>query len=45
MHIAWERMALVYALGLPILAIFSFIALMVFEGDYTFFTREIYFSP
>jgi len=45
MHIAWERMALVYALGLPILAIFSFIALMLLEGDYTFFTRETYFSP
>lgn len=45
MHIAWERMALIYALGIPILAIFAFIALMIFEGDYTFFTREIYFSP
>jgi len=45
MHIAWERMALVYALVIPILAIFGFIALMTFEGDYTFFTREMYFSP
>ncbi len=45
MHIAWERLALVYALALPIFAIFVFITLMVFEGDHTFFTREIFFAP
>ncbi len=44
MHLAWERLALVYALGIPILAILLFIFLMVHEGDYTFFTRDIFFS-
>ncbi len=44
MHIAWERMALVYALALPIFAILVFIILMTFEGDYTFFTRDIFFT-
>ena len=44
MHLAWERLALVYALGIPILAILLFIFLMVHEGDYTFLTRDIFFS-
>ena len=44
MHIAWERLALVYALGLPILAILLFIFLMVHEGDYVFFSRDLFFT-
>ncbi len=44
MHLAWERLALVFALGLPIIAILVFIFLMVHEGDYTFLTRDVFFS-
>ena len=44
MHLACERLALVYALGIPIVAILVFIFLMVHEGDYTFLTRDIFFS-
>ena len=44
MHLAWERLALVFALGLPIFAILVFIFLMVHEGDYTFLTRDVFFS-
>jgi cytochrome c oxidase subunit IV len=40
----WERLALVYALGIPVIAVFVFIALMVFESDYTFLTRGTFFS-
>ncbi len=44
MHMAWERLALVYAMALPPLAICLFIFLMAQEGDYTFLTRYIFFS-
>ena len=44
MQLAWERLALLYALALPILAILLFIFLMVLEGDYVFFTRDFFFT-
>ena len=44
MHLAWERLALLYALALPILAILLFIFLMVHEGDYVLFTRDFFFT-
>ena len=44
LHLAWERLALLYALALPILAILLFIFLMVHEGDYVFFTRDFFFT-
>ena len=44
MHMAWERLALVYAMALPPLAICLFIFLMTHEADYTFLTRYIFFS-
>ena len=44
MHLAWERLALLYALALPIMAILLFIFLMVHEGDYVFFTRDLFFT-
>ena len=43
MHLAWERLALLYALAIPIVAILVFIFLMVHEGDYVFFTRDFFF--
>ena len=45
MHLAWERLALIYTLLLPPIAILVLIGLMASEADYTFFTRLFYFSP
>lgn len=44
MHMAWERLALTYAILLPPLAVLVFTVLMVFESDYTLLTRTTYFS-
>ena len=45
MHMRWERLALVYAIGIPTFAVGVFILLMTLESDYTFFTRGFFFSP
>ena len=45
MHMAWERLALIYAILLPPLCLLVFIALMAIEGDYTFITRLVAFGP
>jgi cytochrome c oxidase subunit IV len=42
MHVLWERLALTYAILLPPLAILVFVWLMVYEGDYTAWTRIFY---
>ena len=44
MHMAWERLALVYAILLPPVAVLVFVGIMIFEADYTFFTRELFFK-
>jgi cytochrome c oxidase subunit IV len=44
MHMAWERLALAYAILLPPLAILVFVAIMTFESDYTFITRDTFFA-
>lgn len=44
MHMVWERLAMVYAILVPPLVILVLILLMSLEGDYTFFTRELFFS-
>ena len=44
MHVKWERLALKYVLVLPLSAIAVLITLMAIEGDYTFFTRGIFFD-
>lgn len=44
MHMAWERLALVYAILVPPLAVLAFVAIMAIESDYTFFTRGAFFS-
>ncbi|WP_105429286.1 cytochrome C oxidase subunit IV family protein [Neorhizobium sp. T6_25] len=44
MHMAWERLALVYAILLPPLLVLVFVALMVSEADYTIFTRLAFFG-
>jgi cytochrome c oxidase subunit IV len=46
MHMAWERLALAYAIILPPVFIVVFVILMVFESDYTLATRGVFFvSP
>jgi cytochrome c oxidase subunit IV len=44
MHMAWERLALAYAILLPPIAVLVFVAIMVFESDYTHLTRVIFFA-
>ncbi|XIA63393.1 cytochrome C oxidase subunit IV family protein [Bradyrhizobium sp. TZ2] len=44
MHMAWERLALVYAILLPPVLVLVFVAIMVFESDYTHLIRVISFA-
>jgi cytochrome c oxidase subunit IV len=39
MHMAWERLALKFAILLPPIFLLVLIGLMAIEGDYTFLTR------
>jgi cytochrome c oxidase subunit IV len=39
MHMAWERLALIYAILVPPILVLVFVGIMVFESKYTFFTR------
>ena len=41
MHMAWERLALVYAIIVPPLAILVFVAIMVVESRYTELIRVL----
>src|SRR3954463_12098379 len=45
MHMAWERLALAYAILLPPVLVLVFVLLMVFESDYTHLLRVIFFAP
>ncbi|TIO11029.1 cytochrome C oxidase subunit IV family protein [Mesorhizobium sp.] len=44
MHMAWERLALAYAIILPPILVLVFTAMMVFEADYTLLTRMVFFG-
>lgn len=44
MHMAWERLALIYAILVPPLCLGTLVLLMVIESDYTFWTRVIFFG-
>lgn len=44
MHMAWERLALRYAILLPPILVLIFVAIMTFEADYTLFTRLEHFG-
>jgi len=44
MHMAWERLALAYAILLPPVAVLVFVAIMVLESDYTLLTRTTFFG-
>lgn len=43
MHMAWERMALVYAILLPPLCLLVLVGLMAAEADHTFLARLAFF--
>ena len=43
MHLAWEKLALIYTILLPTIAIMVLIALMAIEADYTLWARLLYF--
>jgi len=44
MHMAWERLALMYAILAPPGAVLLFVAIMAFESDYTHVTRVLFFG-
>jgi cytochrome c oxidase subunit 4 len=44
MHMAWERLALRWAILLPPVLVLVFVAMMVFESRYTLFTRIVAFG-
>jgi len=44
MHMAWERLALTYAILVPPLLILVFLTIMALESDYTSLTRMLSFS-
>lgn len=44
MHMAWERLALTYAIILPPVAVLVFTLIMAFEADYTLLTRLTFFG-
>jgi cytochrome c oxidase subunit IV len=45
MHMAWERLALAYAILVPPVLVLVFVAIMVFESDYTHLLRLVFFAP
>ncbi|MDL2407024.1 cytochrome C oxidase subunit IV family protein [Rhizobium calliandrae] len=44
MHMAWERLALIYAILVPPVLVLVFVALMVSESNYTALTRLTFFG-
>ena len=44
MHMAWERLALMYAILVPPVLVLVFVGIMVFESNYTLFTRMLFFG-
>lgn len=44
MHMAWERLALMYAILVPPICLGTLVLLMAIESDYTFWTRIIFFG-
>jgi cytochrome c oxidase subunit 4 len=44
MHMAWERLALVYAIIVPPVLVLVFVAMMMSEATYTMLTRVAFFG-
>jgi cytochrome c oxidase subunit 4 len=45
MHMAWERLALVYAIIVPPVLVLVFVWIMALEANYTVLTRLFFFAP
>ena len=45
MHMAWERLALAYAIIVPPVLVLVFVTIMVFESEYTLWARLTFFGP
>src|ERR1700757_1032855 len=45
MHMAWERLALMYAILVPPVLVLVFVTIMVLESDYTHLLRVLFFAP
>jgi cytochrome c oxidase subunit 4 len=45
MHMAWERLAMVYAIIVPPVLVLVFVAIMAFESEYTLWARLTFFGP
>ena len=44
MHMAWERLALAYAILLPPVLVLVFVSIMVLESEYTHLLRVLFFA-
>src|ERR687893_1858216 len=44
MHMAWERLSLIYAVLLPPAVVLVFLGIMILESNYTLLTRMSFFS-
>ena len=44
MHMAWERLALAYAILVPPILVLVFVGIMAFESNYTLLTRLLFFG-
>lgn len=44
MHMAWERLAMVYAILVPPIAVLVFVWIMAIESEYTLLTRLTFFG-
>ena len=44
MHMAWERLAMMYAIVVPPVLVLVFVALMVLEAEHTLLTRLTFFG-
>src|SRR5262249_13067890 len=44
MHLAWGRLALMYAILVPPVLVLVFVGIMAFESNYTLFTRILFFG-
>src|SRR5437868_13591250 len=42
MHMAWERLALAYAILLPLVLVLVFVAIMLFESEYNHLIQYMY---
>jgi cytochrome c oxidase subunit IV len=45
MHMMWERLALIYAILVPPVAVLIFVAIMYVESHYTFINRLLFNGP